>query len=772
MKTKDSMRLFSYYKYLYVEVDILKKIKFKSFREVLKSPWSRMFWVERCSEGYKFGDPQSLMKNNSCLEHLTFDIGNNRCLANMGVNGTIKYLTIYRYTYRANESQSRGWPGVWLHKDFSCFGSYYFKLKIGDDIYDLSKVDWPSKTGFLDNIFPITEMRGEKVRVTLLTYAPITKDGSKRLSGIVYGAFIENLSHEKLKGSVILPELFTDTKRLDAEKDWITYRGDDFEMSLLDSPEDRFEVDMELCAGEAMWVPVGIYAPGEPFVQSVNEKGTLKWLEETWGFFRDMIGELIIEDNPFLSEFLVRNILTCFECIGMDPDEFIAGSNWGTYPTHYAIWIKDMYYSCLPFATLEPNLFKKVVLWFERYGTRQHGHILKGGVSHSLSISLASMIMAGMYYQATADQEFFHRNLHLKKAYEQVVDEMMANRRDEKVYLFTSEYLSDGATYGDWHTGINVCAWYALKSLSLLMKDVYSENAKAEFYQEIAAKVKSDIEQRCKLNGPFGTQYNEGFFCDGIEPVFMSDGEESDTTLMPFYKYCSKDDETYHNYMRFSMSEYNIAFNPVTRCIKWNINPHMYPQGIEATAPGYLKGIATITSREEMEDPQGYMTILRNITDADGSLWWWPYQGEFVYGKPLRGPKALGKSGWASGVFTALFINRFLGLSYNALTKTLNFSPLAIDKYYWENAKFGNHRFTITYERCLRKVAVTVNNLNECKVSLKYQIPMENAFEGFVTVNGKENIAYEKVTNESGKTYIISDVVLLPNQSTTIVIGY
>lgn len=43
------------------------------------------------------------MRNDDNVADITFDISNNKVLANMDVNGAIKNLTIFRDTYRANE---------------------------------------------------------------------------------------------------------------------------------------------------------------------------------------------------------------------------------------------------------------------------------------------------------------------------------------------------------------------------------------------------------------------------------------------------------------------------------------------------------------------------------------------------------------------------------------------------------------------------------------------------------------------------------------------
>ena len=87
----------------------------------------------------------------------------------------------------------------------------------------------------------------------------------------------------------------------------------------------------------------------------------------------------------------------------MNQEGQISGANWGSYPATSQIWMKDMYYAFLPFSILEPDLFKKGILWFLKYGIRPKGGRFDGGVYHSLTNSLSSVIMAGLYYEYTGD---------------------------------------------------------------------------------------------------------------------------------------------------------------------------------------------------------------------------------------------------------------------------------------------------------------------------------------------------------------------------------
>jgi hypothetical protein len=71
---------------------------FSSMAEALSQPQSTGFWLERVSGRYRTGDPQSCFDASRDAGSITFDIGNNKALANLAPNGTLKTLTIYRAT--------------------------------------------------------------------------------------------------------------------------------------------------------------------------------------------------------------------------------------------------------------------------------------------------------------------------------------------------------------------------------------------------------------------------------------------------------------------------------------------------------------------------------------------------------------------------------------------------------------------------------------------------------------------------------------------------
>lgn len=703
--------------------------KISTISEAFRQPWSRFFWIERRSGKYRMGDPASDFSRDLDLEHLTFDISNTKALANVGVQGAIRNLTIYRDSYRAT-SHPRGWSGVWTAKDTSSFGPYAYTVRLGNEAFDLAAVDWDFRTGLLDNIFPITELYdpGGRMTIRLLTYAPVSADGSQRLRGIIYGIQLENTSGAALKGVIVLPRPFADHREMRGNTPWHLFDPYEFEIGIGDAPAFHPEVPFELQNHEAVWVPTILYMPGEPTIDQVNARGSAGWLDESWGYYRGVLGRLETPGEPYLAEFYERQLMQALQSIGMSGTGKLAGTNWGSYPVTRQIWSKDAYYSCLPITLLDPSLAPKIIEWFEEFGVRHPGNIVAGGVNHSLSLSVASVVLAGYYYAQTGDKRFFLDHPEFEAKWHKLLQEVLDSRVERGIWLFPSRFISDGALECDYHTGSNVVAWKALKAYARLLEEVYGKPDRAREYAAAAESVRAAILAKTVIEGPFGPQFIEGVHRDRRPPLMISDGEESDTTLMPFYGFLQYDNPAYLNYMHFSMTEHNRLYHPGARAITWDGSPETpLDKRVVSTAPGYMKGIAFGATNSMLFGDPGYYTEVRKVTDADGSVWWWPYGDStatpgFRYGKVIRGVP--GKSGWFAGVHTAVFLSRFLGISYDAPSVTLRFAPFfPSGDFSWTDFPAGNDRFSLSYHTSKGAVHVTLTNLNPHPASLEATLP-------------------------------------------------
>jgi hypothetical protein len=705
--------------------------------DVLTHPQSQSFWIERKAGTTTMGDPRSYYNKVTNYSGLTFDIGNNKALANIGLNGEIKTLTIYRDSYRASCDPAKGFPGVWLAKDSSSFGSYSYSVEMDGQTNDLAKVDWDCRTGLLDNIFPLTELHDPKGRFTakLITFAPISADGQTRLRGVIYGLQLHNTAQSAITGIIHLPKMFTgsQTDRGKASS-WAQYDPFDFEIGLADRPDFTDHIAFNLKPQQTIWVPTILYMPGEPTIDQINARSSLAWLNDTWAFYRHLLGRVQTAGDPYIGEFYERQMMEVFLSIAMSGTDKLAGSNWGSYPATRQIWAKDCFYACLPFMSADPFLARKMILWFDEFGVRQKGQLVEGGINHSISLSVASVLLAGLYYQQTGDVDFFTQHPELKQSWLRLLSELVQTRVDPDVWLFPTRYISDGRLECDYHTGSNIAVWRALQGFSRILRDVYRDPTNAQLYSGIADNVHAAILAKTVIPGSFGPQFIEGTHRDGSPPLMYSDGEESDTTLMPFYGFCRYDEPTYLNFMHFCMTTQNKAYNAQTHAINWISSPGR-PSTI-STAPGYNKGIAFGSDTDSLFGDSGYFSEIRYITDADGTVPWWPYAGK----KLVRSTP--GKAGWFSGVFATLFQSRLFGISYDAPTHQLSFAPLpAIGDFSWQNLPMGDARFDVALTHTSAGPLATFTNHTNDVVTLAVTLPIATDVDTLYFNDDKQSAA-------------------------------
>lgn len=713
-----------------------KDIGMADMNGILALNRSRFFWSERNQGAYTCGNPESYYLRGSDPENASYDTGNNKVITVSGLNGELKYLTIFKPSFYGDNI-----PGVWVHKDRIYAKKYGFSLvRDGGKTY-LPDYEGPIRTDLIECVIPMTQYRLEGLAAYAIAFAPLSADGGVRLRGAYYLLYLTNDSQKPQCGQVIPPDLGPfhldngETNSIDRvqvdvrEADGLTHQK---------------AIAFSLAPGESRLFPVWLSVYGEDAFDEVN-KGAIWWLAQTLQYYRGLTGQLTFPENPLFEEFIVRTLCQCQMCIGMDQTGKLAGSSWGTNPTTYQIWMKDMYYSMLPLAQADPELFKAGVKWFGEYGVRPEGWHFEGGVKHSLSNSLSSVVMAGRYYAATGDAGFFKRNTILVETLTSILDKILLSRTREDVWLFPSIWISDGLTMGDFHTGSNIVAWAALSSFARVLREALGLEEKAATYEAVAEKVKEAILTLCvtgegpfgeqftegcgkgsedfqhqmqadsleefhQKNGSFGVQFYEFYNHTGDEPYLVHDGEETDTTLLSFYGMVPYDHPTYKNYTRFAMTEHNRFYCPVSRGILWE-------DCTDSTFPGYITGMANVVDRESFSE---YFEPIAHLADLDGSIWWWPYKHKAKDHSDMQ--RVPGKCGWAAGTLLAMIWHDIMGVRYDGAARCLEVEPLNIaGPFEWEKARLGGGEFHISYEGN----AVRVKNLNVFSVTARISLEGE-----------------------------------------------
>ena len=731
--------------------------RFTSVDEILSLPHSENFWVEESDGTWQNGNPGSFYSGKT-NEHLTFDISNNKVLVNLDWKGGIKELTMYRGCHYIDYAS-----GIWIAKDLTTTGPYYFTMKTGDETYVLGKDELPYRTSLLDNIFPVTVINAGGLKMTLLTFCPISADGNERIRGVVYGLFVENVSDAVVEGVVSLPKVRESEKFVSFYNQANVYTA----ITPGDGIHDH-EVEIKLEPEESMWVPSIISAVGGTATEEINCRSTTYWFNQTYQYFSAAMGRLTIPGDKFIEEFFKRTVMQCLGFPAMDEAGNVIGGTWGTYPALRPVWNKDFNYGVMPLRLIDPELFKKSMLYLLKYGVRPPSNRYEGGPCHSISISISPVSMAGMYYDATGDISIFKLYPEILNKATTLLETVIRERKEKSRWLFSSRFISDGVSAGDYHTGSNILAWHSLTSMSRILGACHDQRGK-DHYAEIADRVKSDILKYCVIDGPFGKQFIEGIHMDGSPVGMEHDGEESDTTLVPVYGFLPYDNQTYRNCLKFALSEHNVFYNETTRGIRW---------GNDATMTSYITGVPMITDSESYWAEESYISEIRKLCDMDGSLWWWPYLKGGKYGDVCRiisadneifskGDSSMdardypGKCAWASGVFISLFVQEFTGLRFDAPTNTLEFKPLSpFGSYFWDSVKLGKGLFGIDYNVMDDAVNATLVNHNEFSVDMVLKIPILGE-KAPISLNGAIIKDYE-VEEFLGRQLAVVEVTVKP----------
>lgn len=696
---------------------------FTSLEEICVFKQNPFFFIRTKKNEFESGNKHSYYNNISLDDRFSFDVSNNKVLANLDERGGIRQLCFYRSSHYSDDM-----PGVWVHKDYSSVGPYRFVVETGDKTWSLdSTSDHDCRTDLLDNLFPRAVHTLDQLKATVFSFAPVSVTGQERLRALVYILYLESSSD--ITGRIILPKLAGDKE---------VYEIPDVSGALLEDDMDTTSQHFNLISGQTYCLPFIFYAPGEfGAVKRIRDAGILFWLNETRTYFRKMLGTLTTVDprHGFLWE---RCVMGCFNTIAMDPEDNIAGGNWGANPPTGPTWMKDLYYAFLPFCLLAPDLIEKGILWFAKYGVRPRGTHYTGGVSHSLGNSLAAALLSGIYYQYTGNGDFFTKHPDCYEAIKRVLSDVLDTRIAE-TWLFPSTWISDALSLGIAHTGSNICAWKAFDSIARVAEEVFHDQATAASYRATANLIRVDIDHYMVNADNHSLHYLEGIgsleeishcriplstyqtpaqkqalgFLEGVSEngfinLAMHDGEESDTTLMNFYGFKDWQDPLSRDTAGFAASNANPTYSADIRGIRWD--------GMSgATFPGFTTAYWATENAEDHHGGNGRLTELLRLTDLDGSWWWWPYAIGAKAGDVGRN-YGCGKCGWAHGVFTLLYATQTLGISVNEKISTLVVEPKEFcDSYEWKHLYLGNYHITISYNANESSAQIT----NEGKAAIE-----------------------------------------------------
>jgi len=688
-----------------------------SLENAFEGPVSAFFGIlpdQRAKQSDSFYSTKSAMP-----ERLSFDVSNNYIQCSISQTGTLDRLCILTGVLPA-EVAGNELRGVFATKELIRGGPWSFRVRLqGKELGAEGDAD-PTQVDLLGNLFPVFTSHLHNLRMRLLAFAPVST-GAQPASprGVIVILELKNESSAVLSGSVSAPSQLKDVAAVNAEATQA--------VALVEGSRWRPafpEVGFELAPGQLNHLAFAcmLGENGEELrrtAATLQSKPTLEWLNETWQFHSDRLGQVSIPGDPFYAESMVRMEEVARQSVLRMADGTFGAGFWGSdvaEPT--LIWNKDNFYAMLPMSMLEPQLCADAILYFLKWGMppRPIGRGVKrfpeaGPVTQSLGNSLSGLVLAGAYYQMTGDHSFFRAHPEILATAQQRLQEVLDSRR-EKPFLFPSMYVSDGDARGDFHTGSNLIVWFAFQNMARIARDVYREKHLAGEWELCAQKVKAALLEHCIGNGPLGKQFYEGATAD-LTFILGHDGEESDATLMPFYGFREADDPACVNHARVGLSPINPYYAPVVEGIWW------YDAGwTGSTFPGFTTALAGIRNEKELAER---LRRIRQLADLDGSIWWWPYKHkEANLAAVVREP---GKCGWAAAVYLCKFIHDILGLRLDVPHRKVSFRPFAPwPQFTWNNCRLGSTVFDVRYLHRQGEIVAEITNNNR------------DSFEGLIEV--------------------------------------
>lgn len=648
---------------------------------------------------------------------LSFDISNTRILCSLSANGELSRACVSTGVMPLPVAKLQG--GVYTEKVLIRGGPWKFDVHQGGHQGGGAPLtaDLPSRVEWLGHAVPLFTWQNDALVIRQVAFAPVDRlhpDRSPRAIFVVF--WVQNRLSSDLDITVSMPADARAAAQDSGSSGWLAFGP----ASLRLAPGAEAIVETAMLLEDAP-------ASAAQAREEIEQRTVLAWFQDTLRAGQTRYGTLAIDDAPAFAESVPRYAETCRQSVlRSGPDGIDGGFLGSDVDTRSITWNRDTFYSMLAMAMFEPELCAAAIPFFMKWGVppRPTARGLArfpdaAPVTQSLGNTLAPLALSAACYRFTGNREYFLRQPAFLHDAEALLDAVLATRRGD-AWLFPSMFISNGDSRGDAHTGSNVLAWYAFDGMARIAGDVYGDRARQAAWNTVAQQIRSSIMQVCTGTGPRGRQFFEGVFDDRTY-VPGHDGEESDTTLMPFYGFCDADEPLLLRHASLALTPMNPYYADGLDAIWWHNHGGFRP----ATMPGWMTALASATTEEEVE---ARLERIRQVTDLDGSLWWWPYRhGESDRSAVLRGNGA-GKCGWASAIYLLRFVHVVLGLDVDVPARRLRVRPFCPWPHAaWRDARLGAARFDLSYARdtAAGTSSVDIRNLNadSFEVTIELRMP-------------------------------------------------
>lgn len=461
-------------------------------------------------------------------------------------------------------------------------------------------------------------------------------------------------------------------------------------------------------------------------------------LETTVQSIAPASGYLSTPDDPWYGEVFTRagELARQSLLLGVDgkASGTFSGSNANPQP---AVWFRDYGYTVLGLIETQPKLAVTAIAELAQYaiptktwGTGKDARPNISGFEHSIGNACLPLVLSSLlvhrYGRSVLDE--LEKDPIFKQYAISLADDLI-QFRPKAGKLYSSTYISDGPSRGDYHTGSNILAWRAALGLSNNFQHLVGSD-KADILVSIYKQLEITINRCCVAEIGNNLMFTEGVYADG-NIVGLHDGEESDLALSSIYGFTPRDDKRIQSHARWALSPHNPYYVSRAKGIDyWDFDDS---NGI--TYPSYLLGLCAARDRRELGEA---LSTIRQTTDIDGSFWWWPFKhNETNMNRVQRG---LGKSGWCAGEFVSLVFNIILGIDRDQEHKTLTVAPYTP----WKRFSLSNLAFARGFVDIESDSSIlTVTNKTDTVITVNLQLPVPQNEELENILLNKDSHRYE-----------------------------
>lgn len=658
------------------------------------------------------------------------DISNNRILVSLDRNGSIRRGVV---ATGVKDVRGETGAGIYVSKQLAVFeGGIGLHFWV-DQVY----LSAPSLS-FLQGVIPVYRYHSDGLTIVRRIFAP--QHRNERPLKIIQLITVINKS-DKCKSLRIEKE---DYRQTIESGDSLIHRAYfiQAESENVDDSCTGMKLNLEPSTSQELAL-VTDFSPQElPLVCTVPGLDDIHLsLSETLDARKTALGRLYVDGDQWWGEETIRLQELARQSLLLLPDGKAAGTFSGSNAIFEGdVWFRDMSYTTLSYIESNPdlaaaciNLMAVYCLPNTSWGQEARQHPDWSGFAHSVGnacfpVILASLLLRryGSKIQQFLEPAFFE--------YIRLLARDLTEERPASGALYRTLYISDGPARGDFHTGSNILAWRALKSLTEDFASCFPEICVLEM-SDIMRNLRAAIDAHCVVSISGHQMFAEGVYQDGTA-VGVHDGEESDLVLAPVYGFAKLDDERISAHVSWAFGQENPFYWDLTDAIDfWDFDDS---NGI--TFPGYLTRLGGANTRSELDKS---LSVIKRLADLDGSFWWWPFEHDVHNTSDVR--RSLGKCGWGAGEFISLLVHRILGLSLDQGAGKVQIEPYSS----WSSWQLDRLVFNGGYLNIsVSDGSIRLTNLSATalKVIMQVPIPPGGKLEN-VVVNGETRRSQARVVH-------------------------